>query len=138
MRATPFGTMRAPLARVEFRGDGPCGHRLVGPIDGATIDSPFLQARQVGKSSADWLLLGPDGTVTIDVRLSLRTSDDAFIQVTYDGRADWSDGVGSGPVFSAFRFDTSDERYRWLCSRIVVGRGIVDPTTGVYELALLH
>jgi hypothetical protein len=133
----PFGTFSAPLGKVEFRGDGPRGHRLVGPIVNARMEGPELKASQRGTSAADWLLMGSDGTVLVDVRISLRTDDGAFIQVTYDGRALWADGVGSGPVYSAFRFDTEDERYRWLTSRIVVGRAQVGLTSGTYELFLL-
>ncbi|MGB4135750.1 MAG: DUF3237 domain-containing protein [Microbacterium sp.] len=137
MRSQPFGVFRAPLARVEFRGDASRGHRLVGPIVGGRIEGPLLNATQVGTSAADWLIQGPDGTVIVDVRVSLRTDDGAAIQVAYGGRADWSGGIGSGPVFSAFVFDTDDERYRWLCSRIVVGVGAVAPTHGSYTLELL-
>ena len=137
MRTEPFGTLHAPLARVEFRGDAPMGHRLVGPIVGARIDGPRLRATQEGTSGADWLIQAPDGTVIVDVRLSLRTDDGAPLQLAYCGRADWSGGIGSGAVSSAFAFDTDDERYSWLCSRLVVGRGVVEPDRGTYELALL-
>ncbi|GAA1541934.1 hypothetical protein HD600_000861 [Microbacterium ginsengiterrae] len=138
MRIEPFGTFRAPLSRVEFRGDASRGHRLVGPIVGATIDGPLLRATQNGTSAADWLLQGPDGTVFIDVRISMRTDDGAPLQITYSGRADWPDGVGSGPVRAAFVFETDAPQYRWLCSRMVVGVGSVEQTHGSYSLAMLH
>lgn len=137
MRTEPFGTLEAPLARVEFRGDAARGHRLVGPIVGARIDGPHLAATQEGRSGADWLIMGGDGTVIVDVRLSLRTDDGAALQLAYSGRADWNDGIGSGPVFSAFRFDSDDARYRWLSTRLIVGRGTVEPTRGSYSLDLL-
>ena len=137
MRLTPFATYTAPLAKVEMRGDGPRGHRLVGPIVGARMEGEGFAASQRGTSSADWLLQGPDGTIVVDVRLSLRTDDGAFVQVTYGGRADWSEGIGSGPVLSWFTFDTDDERYAWLSRRLVVGRGVVQPDHGRYELSLL-
>lgn len=137
MQIEPFGTFTAPLSKVEMRGDGPRGHRLVGPITEGRFEGPRFTADQRGTSAADWLLMGPDGTVVVDVRISLRTHDGAFVQVTYDGRADWSGGIGSGPVYSAFRFDTDDERYAWLTGRLVVGRAQVGPTQGVYTLSLL-
>ncbi|MCL3819853.1 DUF3237 domain-containing protein [Aeromicrobium wangtongii] len=137
MKLTPFATYTAPLDKLEMRGDGPRGHRLIGPIIGATIEGDQLQATQRGASSADWLLMGPDGTVVVDVRMSIRTHDGAFIQMTYGGRARWADGIGSGDVYSAFTFDTDDPRYSWLTRRLVVGRGVVHPTHGVYSLHLL-
>ncbi|WP_229052377.1 DUF3237 domain-containing protein [Aeromicrobium sp. Leaf350] len=137
MKLVPFATMTCPLAKVEYRADGPRGHRLVGPIKGARLEGEQLQATQRGTSSADWLLQGPDGTIVVDVRMSIRTDDGAFLQITYGGRASWADGIGSGPVFSAFTFDGDDERYAWLRRRLVVGRGEVRPDQGVYSLYLL-
>jgi hypothetical protein len=137
MELQPFGTFQAPLNPVEFVGSTPRGRRLVGPIDGARLEGPHVRASQRGKSAADWLLSGPDGTTMIDVRISLRSDDGAFLQVTYTGRADWATGVGGGPVYSAFRFDTEDERYRWLQSRLVIGKGQVRRDHGAYELFLL-
>lgn len=138
MRSEPFGTFHAPLSKVEFRGDASRGHRLVGPIIGSSIDGPLLRARQEGSSAADWLLQGPDGTVLIDVRVSMRTDDGAPLQITYRGRAHWPDGIGSGPVRAAFAFETDALKYRWLCSRLVVGVGAVHPTHGAYSLAMLR
>ncbi|KRF00978.1 hypothetical protein ASG88_11305 [Nocardioides sp. Soil777] len=137
MQLQPFGTFTAPLGRVEFVGDTPRGRRLIGPIVGARIDGEHLRADQRGTSAADWLLTGPDGATVIDVRISFRCDDGAFVQIAYTGRADWAGGVGSGPVYSAFRFETEDERYRWLHSRIVVGKGQVHPDHGTYDLFLL-
>lgn len=137
MDLVPFATMTAPLSKVEYRGDGPRGHRLVGPIAGARLEGEMLNATQRGTSSADWLLQGPDGTIVVDVRMSVRTDDGAFLQITYGGRANWADGIGSGPVFSAFTFETDDDRYTWLTRRLVVGRGLVSPEHGIYSLFLL-
>lgn len=138
LRIDELGIFHAPLARVEFRGNGSRGHRLVGPIIDSRIDGPLLRATQRGRSAADWLVQGPDGTVLIDVRVSLRTDDGASLQMTYRGRADWSEGIGSDTVRAAFVFETEDPRYRWLCSRMVVGVGQVEPTHGQYSLALLE
>lgn len=137
MDLQPFGTFTAPLNRVEFVGSTPRGRRMVGPIVDARLEGPHVSASQRGTSAADWLLTAPDGSTVIDVRISLRTDDGAFIQVTYSGRADWSGGVGSGPVHSAFRFDTEDSRYRWLNSRLVLGKGQVELDHGAYDLFLL-
>lgn len=137
MRIEPFGVFHAPLARVEFRGDAARGHRLVGPIVDSRIDAPQLRAGQVGTSAADWLLWGPGGTVFIDVRVSMRTDDGASLQIAYSGRAHWPDGIGSGAVRAAFAVETDAPQYRWLCSRLLVGVGSVDRSSGQYALALV-
>lgn len=98
----------------------------------------MLRAKQEGTSAADWLLQGPDETVLIDVRVSMRTDDGAALQIAYSGRAHWPDGVGSGAVRAAFVFETDAPEYRWLCSRMVVGVGSVEQTHGSYSLAILR
>jgi uncharacterized protein DUF3237 len=42
----------------------------------------------VGTSTADWVLIGPEGTGTLDVRAAFSTDDGATIFVQYHGRAD--------------------------------------------------
>lgn len=137
MDLQPFGRMAAPLAPVEFVGTTPRGQRLVGPIVNARLEGPYVQATQRGTSGADWLLMAPDGTTLVDVRISWRTDDGAFLYLSYTGRADWVDGVGSGPVYSAMRFDTDDERYIWLTKRLIIGKGQVQLDRGHYDLYLL-
>ncbi|WP_159083500.1 DUF3237 domain-containing protein [Nocardioides terrigena] len=137
MQLQPFGTFTAPLERVEFVGTTPRGRRLVGPIVNARLQGEHVRASQRGRSAADWLITGPGGATVIDVRISLRCDDGAFLQVSYSGRTDWAGGVGSGAVYSAFRFETGDDRYRWLHSRLVVGKGQVHEDHGVYDLFLL-
>ena len=54
---------------------------------------------------------GSDGSVgAIDVRLTLKTDDGAFIYVEYGGRAD----LTSGLIATAPTFQTGDARYAWL------------------------
>lgn len=137
MKLELFGSMDAPLAPVEFVGNGPRGRRLVGPIVGARLEGPYVNATQRGTSAADWLLMSADGTTIIDVRIAWRTDDGAFLYLTYRGRADWSAGIGARPVYSALHFDTEDVRYRWLTKRIIVGKGHVQLDRGGYELFML-
>jgi hypothetical protein len=134
LKLVPFGHLAAPLAPVEFVGMTPKGKRLIGPIVGARLEGPHIQASQSGTSAADWLIQSADGTVLVDVRLSLRTDDGAELYVAYSGRADWSGGIGCGPVYSAFRFDSEHARYRWLQTRLIVGKGNVEIGRGRYDL----
>ena len=91
--------------------DTPRGRRIVAGIREGRLDGERLQASQRGTSAADWLVIGSDGTAFIDVRISFRTDDGAFIQMTYSGRGDWGDGPMTGPVYSAPYFETDDDRY---------------------------
>ncbi|HOP27928.1 MAG TPA: DUF3237 family protein [Spirochaetota bacterium] len=66
----------------------------------------------------DYFLMGPDGVGQIDVRGVIYTDDGAKIAVSIDG-------FMAGPEIkdSHVRFETGDEKYRWLCNAIVVGKG---------------
>ncbi len=87
----------------------------------------------VGKSAADWLTVAPDGTYgTLDVRVTLRTDDDALLYCEYAGRID----LAAGRVVSTPLFQTGDERYDWLNRIQFIGDGTLDPETNLltYEL----
>ena len=73
-----------------------------------------LRGRLEG-SASDCVLLGPDGTGTVDVRVALCTHDGATIFVQYQGRVDLSQGFQFPlTAYVAPRFETGDERYAWL------------------------
>ena len=82
----------------------------------------------IGSAVADWLLIGPEGTGTLDVRAALRTDDGAMIFMQYNGKldSDLSQGLQLPvTVYVAPRFETCDERYLWLNRIQAVGKGIV-------------
>ena len=89
-----------------------------------------------GASAGDWMIVGPDATALIDIRLTLETEDGALIYVEYQGRRDFTqvyEGVDA-PVYIAPRFETSDERYSWLNKIQAVGKGLVDGDSRVYDI----
>jgi hypothetical protein len=45
-----------------------------------------------GVAASDWLVVGPEGTGMIDVRLAIQTDDGAAINMKYNGRLDASQG----------------------------------------------
>lgn len=138
MDLEPLGRFTASLARTEFVGSTPRGRRIIGPIVNARLTGDRLQASQAGTSAADWLVLGPDGTIFIDVRIAFRTDDGARIYMSYSGRGDWSAGVMSGAVFATPVFETADERYRWLNGVLCAAKGMVSAGGAEYELAVLR
>ncbi len=138
MELEPLCRFTAELNRTELVVPGPLGRRIIGPIINARLEGERLKASQRGTSAADWLLLADDGTTYIDVRMALVTDDGAFIYLTYAGRADWSGGVLSGPVYSAPTFATEDPRYQWLNPLQCAGKGRVFEGGAEYEIAVLR
>ena len=85
-------------------------------------------------SAADWLTIGPEGTGTVDVRVAFETDDGAVVFAQYNGRLDTSKGVGGAPVYAAPRFETGDERYKWLNLVQGASKGSVEGTKLTYEV----
>ncbi len=103
-------------------GDGPSGFRAVAEVSSGAVHGERLSGTIAGNAMADWIVAN-GGVGTVDVRGILRTHDDALIHVSYGGRIDMSSGLPDGPIYVAPRFETSDERYRWLNLVQAVGVG---------------
>ena len=130
----PFATATATLAPPIMLPNTPAGTRVIFEIVDYRWEGPRFTARQKGSAAADWLLLGPDGTGTLDVRVTLETGDGALVLVQYGGRVDTSRGLGGGPVYSAPRFETGDERYGWLNRIQAVAKGRLVGNVVTYEV----
>lgn len=115
----------------------PSGHRLMVTIRESIWDGERLRARvKEGTAAGDWMIVAPDGTAFIDIRLTLETHDGALIFVEYQGRRDMSlveQGIDA-PVYITPRFETSDSRYAWLNKIQAVGKGTVVGDSRVYEV----
>jgi Protein of unknown function (DUF3237) len=118
-------------------GDGPFGRRIFFGASGGSFEGPELRG-EVLVGGGDWALFRPDGSMTLDVRLTLRTHDGALVQMTYGGRwitppevrGDMVDPVKRyqvDPNRYYFRtnplFETGAEHYAWLNDIIGVGSG---------------
>ena len=73
-------------------GTGPAGTRLIFEAQSAKLEGERLTA-MAGAATAGWLLVGPEGTGTLDIRATFRTHDGAIIFGQYHGRVDFSDGT---------------------------------------------
>ena len=129
-------------------GKTPEGQRKIAPISGGTFSGERLNGT-VEPGGADWVRLRPDGTLMIDVRLTLRTDDGAMIYLTYQGRFVDAAGVmtqlaegrtlapESYSLVTVAKFECGDERYTWLNDVIAVGIGEQEgfnPTYTIFEI----
>ena len=122
----PLCTMRVQLKPPIEVGAGPAGTRLIFEAESVKFDGERFSGEMMGVASGDWLLVGPEGTGTLDIRATFRTHDGAFVLAQYHGRLDASDGVDlPKTVYVTPRFETGDERYAWLNRIQAVGKGIV-------------
>lgn len=135
MELVPLCTLDASLGDMHMVGAGPAGARTVAEVSGGTVTGERLAGTVKGNAAADWMLTSSAGIATLDVRVVVETDDGALIYITYEGRADWSDGPGTKPIYMAPKFETSDDRYAWLNAVQAVGKGQLGRGTVTYEIA---
>jgi hypothetical protein len=91
----------------------------------------------------DWIQFGADGWGRVDVRGQIATDDGAFVYVEYTGLLELNETVmqasASGQATdwddqyfrTTPRFETDDERYRWLTTSLFVAEGRLRAGGGV-------
>ena len=88
-------------------------------VTGGWFEGPQLKGRLV-PPGGDWLVRRPDGSLHLDVRVTLQTDDDARILMTYRGVSYTPPG---GQYYGRIMpvFQTGAERYLWLNRLVSVG-----------------
>jgi Protein of unknown function (DUF3237) len=121
----PLATARIQLAAPIPLPQTPKGTRQIFEFTDVTVEGDRLRGKMKGAAAADWVLVGPDGTGSLDIRYALETDDGAIVYLAYQGRADFS--ASADVVYSAPLFETGDERYAWLNKIQAVAKGTVSP-----------
>jgi hypothetical protein len=148
VRTRALFVMRLKVRPLQVVGATPGAFRRVGVVPGGSFEGERL-AGEVLDGGSDWQAARPDGSTTLDVRLVLKTRDDALIGMTYrgvrHGPADvikrMEQGEAVAPSSYYFRiaamFETAAAKYDWL-NRIVaigVGQRLADgPVYSVFEV----
>jgi hypothetical protein len=147
IRTRPLFVLRETVPPLLVVGDTPNGFRRIGLVQGGSFEGERLSGEVV--SGNDWQTIRNDSCTKLDVRLVLRTTDDALIVMTYTVlRAGPTDvmqkldrGEAPDPSTYYFRmspmFETSAKRYDWINRIISVGTGnrLADgPLYSVFEV----
>jgi hypothetical protein len=135
LELVPLCTARIKLKLPPTLLEGsPLGTRAVIEMPDVRYEGERLSGRLVGPGAVDWLVESEHGVGRIDVRFVLQTDDGALVYVSYQGRADHSQGPGALPMYSAPLFETGDPRYAWLNTVQAIGKGVVVGDTIEYEI----
>jgi hypothetical protein len=130
----PLFVMRLVVPKVIAVGATPGASRRVGVVSGGVFDGERLTG-EVLDGGNDWQNVREDGATNLDVRLVLKTRDDALIAMTYrgirHGPADVIARIENGetvdPRSYYFRinpmFETSAPQYAWMNRILAVGAG---------------
>ena len=126
-------------------GATPNGHRTIAPIKAGTFSGDRLNGN-VLNGGADWVRTRPDGALIIDVRLTLKTDDEALIYLSYEGRfiggVEAMQALARGQtldpdaysLLTVAKFECGADRYSWLNDVIAVGVGTQSGFNPVYTI----
>jgi Protein of unknown function (DUF3237) len=143
----PLFVLREQIPPLLVVGPTPNGFRRVGLVQGGSFEGDRLSGTVV--SGNDWQTIRNDSCMKLDVRLVLRTTDDALIVMTYTVlragppavMAAMDRGEAPDPSTYYFRmiplFETSAPQYDWMNRIICVGLGnrLADgPVYSVFEV----
>ena len=117
----PLCTIKAKMDEPFAVGKTPSGVRVIFEANEAKIEGERLSGVMKGKANADWVVIGPGNVGSIDVRSLMETHDGALVFVQYLGRVDLTKDEPT--IYIAPRFETGDERYRWLNTVQAVAKG---------------
>ena len=130
---------------LQMVGRTPIGERRIAKVTGGSFTGPELNGK-ILPGGGDWLLLRADGALQLDVRVTLKTDDDALIYMTYrgfrHGPAEVMERLNAGeevnPSEYYFRiapfFETGADSYDWLNRIVAVGAGHRLASGPVYEI----
>jgi hypothetical protein len=133
VRTRPLFVLREAVPPLLIVGATPNGFRRIGLVQGGSFEGERLSGVVV--SGNDWQSVRNDSCVKLDVRLVLRTTDDALIVMTYTvlraGPPDIMEKLDRGeapdPSSYYFRmspmFETGAKKYDWINRIICVGVG---------------
>jgi hypothetical protein len=84
LQVKPLFVMRLSVPPLTVPGQTPNGLRRIGVIQGGSFEGAWLSG-EILAGGNDWQTIRSDGCVRLDVRIVLRTDDDALIGMTYQG-----------------------------------------------------
>jgi len=134
VQTRPLFVMRLAVRPLQMIGGTPAAFRRVGAVFGGSFAGERLSG-EVLDGGSDWQIVRGDGATTLDVRLILKTSDDALIGMAYRGVrhgppdviARMEKGEAVDPAAYYFRmaplFETAAPKYDWINRIVAVGIG---------------
>ena len=145
LRSRPLFTMHLAVRPLVIVGATPGVNRRIGLVPGGTFEGDRLSGEVIDGGS-DWQSVRGDGSTTLDVRLVLKTHDDALITMSYRGVRHgpaevikrMEQGEAVDPSLYYFRiipmFETAAQQYDWLNRIVAVGSGYRRSDGPVYSL----
>ena len=121
--------LRLTTSAIEAIGATPRGALSIFPITGGSFEGERLRGNVLA-GGGDWVTASSDGTLELDLRITLETDDGALIYMTFTGvRDDANHYLRTLP-----RFETATPKYAFLNRLLAVGVGDIRPDGPVYAI----
>lgn len=149
LKSIPLFVLDAQVDAPQLNAVTPAGGRRILIVRGGTFAGPRLNGVILPAGGADWALTRNDGSLLLDVRLTLETDDGERIFMSYRGIRHGPpaviDRLARGetvdPAEYYFRmtpwFETGAARYAWLNNIVAVGVGerlATGPRYNIFEI----
>jgi len=129
MESRPLMLLRLVTSPTEEVGKTPHGRLSIFPVIGGSFEGDRLRGNVLA-GGGDWVTARADGTLELDLRVTLETDDGAFIHMTFTGvRDDPSHYFRTLP-----RFETAAPRYAFLNRLLAIGIGEIRPDGPVHVI----
>ena len=146
LKSTPLFDISITVDPPQDLGATPLGMRRIVPVTGGSFKGERVSGIVMPNAAADWILVRADGSIQLDVRLTLKTDDGELIYMNYRGIRNSSPEVSQrltngelvDPSEYYFRtapvFETGAEKYAWMNNIISVAVGTRVPTEVRYKI----
>jgi len=146
LRSTLLFTVKMKAAPAQMVGKTPLGERRIVAVTGGSFEGPKLRGTLAAQGGSDWILARADGSLQLNVRVTLKTEDNALIGMRYEGyrhgpaavieRLNRGEAVDPSEYYfrTIVMFETAAPKYAWLNNVLAVGVGRRPPEGPVYEV----
>ena len=129
IESRPLMVLRLATAATHEIGPTSQGTLIIFPVIGGSFDGERLRGTVLA-GGGDWVTAHSNGTLTLDLRVTLQTDDGALIHMTFTGvRDDANHYFRTVP-----RFETAAPKYAFLNRLLAVGIGEIRPEGPVHVI----
>jgi len=127
INSRPLMVLRLETSATQDIGSTPQGALTIFPVTGGSFEGERLRGKVLA-GGGDWVTAHSNGTLTVDLRVTLETDDKGLIHMTFTGvRDDANHYFRTVP-----RFETAAPKYAFLNRLLAVGIGEIRPEGPVH------
>jgi len=127
INSRPLMVLRLETSATQDIGSTPQGALTIFPVTGGSFEGERLRGKVLA-GGGDWVMAHSNGTLTVDLRVTLETDDKSLIHMTFTGVRDDANHY----FRTVARFETAAPKYAFLNRLLAVGIGEIRPEGPVH------